>query len=172
MAAPPAPDVDEDAFAFFDRVRGKLRIELSEPPQRIGQLHNVAATPSARITRLAFETSISENVDPGPLEPDEQGRVMMSLDDASRPLTPQELARVVLRAPFIRMKNLESEGEVDHPAPPGGAFTVADLLRAIEETERQLRPRSEWLGGVDVSHVFYEGIRLEEDGAWLIQWGS
>ena len=31
---------------------------------------------------------------------------------------------------------------------------------------------SEWFGGVDVHHVFFEGIHLADDGVWDIYWGS
>jgi hypothetical protein len=29
-----------------------------------------------------------------------------------------------------------------------------------------------WLGGVDVHHVFFEGIKLGDDGVWGTGWGS
>ena len=47
-----------------------------------------------------------------------------------------------------------------------------DLLRAIEETERQTRGQSKWFDGVDVHHCFFEGIALADDGTWSIHWGS
>jgi hypothetical protein len=53
----------------------------------------------------------------------------------------------------------------------GGAFTVRDLAGAIATTERASRGSSEWFGGIDVHHVFFEGIE-DDDGAWRICWGS
>ena len=61
---------------------------------------------------------------------------------------------------------------VVHQAANGQAFTVEELLKAVEDTERQSRPNSEWFGGVDMHHVYFEGIAEAEDGVWDIQWGS
>ena len=32
--------------------------------------------------------------------------------------------------------------------------------------------QSEWFDGVDVHHVFFEGIHQDSDGVWEIYWGS
>jgi hypothetical protein len=31
---------------------------------------------------------------------------------------------------------------------------------------------SEWFGGVDVHHVFFEGLHEDVDGVWVANWGS
>ena len=144
-------------FKFFNGLSGKLEIELSEPAEKIGRLDNERAPADAVIRSLRLVPEIFEN-------------------DGFRDLTDEELNRTVFEAPAIRLR-----GEADHPdaviehaAPDGRGFTVRQLLAAVEETERQTRGRSEWFDGVDVHHVFFEGLRPADadDGSWQILWGS
>jgi hypothetical protein len=144
-----------DALAFFNRLSGRLHIELTEPAIRLNpRLLNLAAPAAARVTRVSFELEVHDEGD-------------------FRPLTDEEWTRVVIEQPRIRICSLDAPPEVklDLDAPDGRAFTVRDLRDAIEETERQSRDRSRWLGGVDVHHVYFEGIFLEK-GLWQIAWGS
>ncbi|MGA9520488.1 MAG: hypothetical protein WBV82_03435 [Myxococcaceae bacterium] len=76
-----------------------------------------------------------------------------------------------MREPLIRLRG-EAGDPVEHRAPNGKHFTVRELVKAVEETERQSRSRSNWLGGIDVHHVYFEGIHPENDGTWSIAWGS
>jgi hypothetical protein len=46
------------------------------------------------------------------------------------------------------------------------------MLNAVAETERQTRDKSEWFDGVDVHHIYFEGIHQGSDGVWEIYWGS
>ena len=61
---------------------------------------------------------------------------------------------------------------VEHSAPNGNSFTIQDMIIAIEVTERKSRGSSEWLGGIDVHHIYFEGIHQNENGDWEIPWGS
>jgi hypothetical protein len=80
---------------------------------------------------------------------------------------------VVLRAAAIRMRNERVPDVVaDHASPDGMAFTIRELASAVEETERRARGSTAWFGGVDVHHVFFEGIHLDDAGTWNIRWGS
>ena len=88
-----------------------------------------------------------------------------------RDLTPEEFDSLAFRESHIKLRG-ESGEVVSHNAPNGTFFTVQQLLQAVEETERQTRDQSEWLGGVDVHHCYFEGISLDDDGAWGIYWGS
>lgn len=92
-----------------------------------------------------------------------------------RDLTEDELQRVVFQEPCILLRG-ESGDVIEHTAPDGESFTVQELLDAVEETERRTRGNSEWFGGIDVHHVFFERIyRRDEDVAndvWSIFWGS
>ena len=141
---------------FFNSVTGNLEIELTEPPEQIADLLNQRATPDARITSLSLKP---EFYDPE--------------TDDFRPLTSAELESLAFEGKSIKLRS-ESGHVVEHQAPDGEFFTVRQLLAAVEETERQTRDRSEWLGGVDVHHCFFEGIHPDEedDDVWEIYWGS
>ena len=43
---------------FFNSLSGKLEIELTEAPERIGNLDNVRATPDAKIKSLNFVAEV------------------------------------------------------------------------------------------------------------------
>lgn len=150
---------DHPELEFFNGLSGKLEIELTVPPERVGNLLNERATPEAGIATLKLTAEVFN-------------------DEAEtfRPLTSEELDSVAFRGASIRLRSEEGEA-VSHAAPNGQFFTVRQLLAAVEETERQTRAQSEWLGGVDVHHVFFEGVHQgeeadAEDDAWEIWWGS
>jgi hypothetical protein len=152
----PEADHDDDALRFFNSLSGRLVIELSEPPQPVSPgMLNLASPPTARLRSLSLVMQVLVDVESAEL----------------RDLTDSEWNRVVLRSPVIRMRG-EEESVVEHRAVEGTAFTVRDLAAAIAETERQTRGQTEWLGGIDVHHIYFEGIELEEDGVWFISWGS
>ena len=84
-----------------------------------------------------------------------------------------ESPAAVIEAPAIRMvSDCAEDIVVEHSAPNGRHFSVRDMIAAAEETDRQARPTSEWFEGIDVHHVYLEGIHLEEDGLWVISYGS
>ena len=139
---------------FFNSLSGKLEIELSTPAEQVGDLLNQRATPDAQITRLEL-----------------RAEVFNRKTEEFRPLTAEELDSVAFRGKSIQLRSEDGE-VVSHDAPNGKHFTVRELLRAVEETERQTRSQSEWLGGVDVHHVFFEGIHNEDGDVWEIFWGS
>jgi hypothetical protein len=138
---------------LFEGLGGRLRIELTESTERIApNLLNEKAAPGAQIKSLRLESYVFE-------------------DNDLRPLTEEEYERVALREPEFQLRG-EAGELVTHHAPNGEFFTVRDVLRAVEETERKTRATSEWFGGVDVHHVYFEGVHRQDDGTWLIHWGS
>jgi hypothetical protein len=140
-------------MTLIEGLGGRLYIELSEPTVPISPvLVNERATPGAQIESLRLESYVFE-------------------DDDFRPLTEEEYGRVALRESTIQLRG-EAGEPVTHRAPNGEYFTVLDVLRAVEETERVTRAKSDWLGGVDVHHVYFEGVHRQDDGTWLIHWGS
>lgn len=142
-----------DNLRFFNALSAVLDIKLSEPTEAISpHLANQKAAPTAEIVSLSLEP-----------------QVFLRDESEFRPLTDDELARVVFEEPSITLRGYGRA--IEHPAPDGGRFTVADLIAAIAETERQTRAESEWFDGIDVHHVFFEGIHWEGD-AWQIHWGS
>lgn len=93
-------------------------------------------------------------------------------DDEGRPLTDAEWSRVVVRAPRIQMTSLDTPDTVVRiESPNGETFTVRDLQQAVARSERVSREDSEWSGGIDVHHIYFEGIELEDD-VWTVGWGS
>ncbi|MFE3752893.1 hypothetical protein ACFXO9_01160 [Nocardia tengchongensis] len=140
------------SLEFFNGLSGALSIELSEPTVDIAaNLSNKRANSTAEIKALSFTPQVFQ-------------------DNSFRDLTADELDRVVLESTVL---NLQGEGEpVAHRAPNDKWFTVRDLVAAIAETERRTRPQSQWFGGIDVHHVFFEGLDQQEDGTWRIFWGS
>lgn len=142
-------------LAFFNRLSGKLEIELSVPAQQVSpNLLNLQAPPEAKIVNLKLTAQVYEES-----------------TNKFRDLTANEWNSVAFRGSEIRLRG-DSGGVVFHKAPNGTFFTVRDLWLAVEQTERQTRDDTEWLGGVDVHHCFFEGIHEGEDGAWDILWGS
>ncbi|MCB9647867.1 MAG: hypothetical protein H6730_14855 [Deltaproteobacteria bacterium] len=133
-------------------VGGRLEIELSEPPERITPtLVNERATPTATILSVHLDAYVFE-------------------DGHLRPLRDEELSRVELKRPTVTLRS--HGGAVVHHAQNGRSFTVSELLAAIVKTERKTRAESTWFKGVDVHHVFFQGIHKVEEGVFDINWGS
>lgn len=145
------------ALDFFNGLSATLEIQLTEPASQIAEnLANLKASPQAEIAHLSLEA-----------------KVFNEEDESFRALTPEELSIVILPISRIQLKG-ESGDIVEHKAPNGKDFTIKDLIKAVEETERKTRGDSEWFGGIDVHHVFFEGIYQDEDDkdVWEIWWGS
>src|SRR5262249_47299918 len=134
-------------------------------------LYNLAAPPYAEIISLSLELSVMEK---------QEGHFVITpeylanMASCFRDLTPEELASIAFPHPVIRLRTDGASGSdfATPNAPNAQDFTVADLARAIEETEWLYRGKTRWEGGVDVHHVFFESLRMEPDGVWYINWGS
>jgi len=128
-------------------------VKLSEEAKPVSErMLNLVAPPTAKVVSVSLELEVRRG-------------------DGERALTDGEWGRVVLRAPSIRLRS--DSGEVmEHAASDGKAFTTRDLAAAIEKSERKGRESGRWLGGVDVHHVFFEGVLPDSDGVWAICWGS
>ena len=148
-------DHDDEGLSFFNKLSGRLAIKLSEEPKPISEgMLNLAAPPTARLVSVSLHM-----------------KVWIPERAEFRELTELEWTRVVLRSPVIRMGG-DAGRAIEHRAPDGAAFTVCDLTAAIAETERQTRGETDWFGGIDVHHAFFEGIEPDDDGVWWISWGS
>jgi hypothetical protein len=143
-----------DRETLLDDVSGRLEIELSLPTERLCEtLSNQKALPDAQLISVALEAYTFRDGE------------RCALSDA-------ELDEVALVEKVVRLRSRTSAAISRFDAPNGVHFTVRDLLSCVEETERQARPSSVWFDGIDVHHVFFEGLGLEEDGVWRIDWGS
>ena len=91
--------------------------------------------------------------------------------NAQRELTAAELDSVALRESRVALSG-ESGKELEYEAPNGEYFTVRDLIRAVERAETALRADSEWLGGIDVHHIYFEGLEMTKPGHFQVMWGS
>lgn len=146
---------EQPGLEYFNQISGRLEIELSEPANPItDNLLNEAASPDAEIVSITLNVEWFDQ----------------STKDA-RPLTEEELGRVAFLGPSITLEG-EGGGRVTHEASHGQSFTVRELVKAIEATERHSRPNSEWFEGIDIHHVFFEGLGEAEAGVWTICWGS
>lgn len=146
-------DTNLENLEFFNRLSATLRIELSEPTEAITPaLENQKATPTAAIVSLALEPQI-----------------WVEASGEFRDLTGEELDRVVFEESEITLRGLGPA--ITLPAPDGARFSVRDLVAAVAECERKTRADSEWFGGIDVHHIFFEGITWDGE-AWEIFWGS
>ncbi len=145
----------EDNLAFFNVLSAVLEIELSEPTVAVApNLLNQKATKNARIVSVSLKPSFYDSV-----------------TDELRELTLKELELVVLKLGSIQLRG-EGKSAVEHDAPNGEFFTVRDLMDTIAVTERKTRERTEWCDGIDVHHIFFEGMELGVDGVWEVYWGS
>ena len=146
------PEEKETPLGLFNRISAILEVELSDPPTQMLGLANLQANPEARLKSVLL-------------------RVDGVLGEEFRPLTQEEMDSIALTEQRVV---LESHGmQVEHTAPTPAGFSIADMLKAVEETERRTRGQSEWFGGIDVHHVFFEGIYDRgKPGVWEIAWGS
>lgn len=54
-----------------------------------------------------------------------------------------------------------------------GFFTVSELLKVVQRFEMKARPQTQWFGGVDAHHVYFEGFsQNREKDAYSVMWGS
>jgi len=146
--------VDPVELEFFNTISGTLEIKLSKEPVSGKNLSgNKFAESDAKIISMELKPEI-----------------YMPEMEFFRTVTPEEMQKVAYNDKSVELVS-ESGISVKHDAPNGKYFTVKSLLDAVEETERQTRGKTEWFGGIDVHHIYFEGIHCEE-GQRLIFWGS
>jgi glucose/arabinose dehydrogenase len=92
------------------------------------------------------------------------------------PLTAEQLEQVAYNQPAITFKRglLSSAAKPSYTmnAPNSKSyFSLSDLLDTIAAFEQYDRPSTEWFGGIDCHHIFFEGVHATPEG-WLISWGS
>ncbi|MEM1350674.1 MAG: hypothetical protein AAGI01_19080, partial [Myxococcota bacterium] len=98
-------------------------------------------------------------------------RVQIYEREEIREVSGEEWEAAVLDESTIKVRS-ESGSVMGFDAPNGKYFTLRDLAEVIERLELVTRGDSEWFGGVDVHHVYFDGISRESDGVWSIFWGS
>lgn len=133
---------------------GALEIELTKKPKQISKmLLNVSASPNAKIKSIKFRPNVWND----------------DFDDRFVKPTKEQLANIVIEKPTITVKS--DGGTVTFDAPNGEYFTAGNLIKVIEKTERKTRKNTEWFGGIDVHHIYFEGLH-KEGKYYTIYWGS
>ena len=148
--------INKKAFDFFNNLSGFLSIDLSEKPVCIGSLMNERALSGSKITKMSLK--------------------LENADEDYRSLTKEELNQVVLEEVseifLIGETTLNTKGtEVCHKS-KNNRFTVKDLIKAVLVTEKKTRKDTDWFGGIDVHHVYFEGLVKVRKNIFHICWGS
>ena len=134
---------------------GSLEIEVTEPLESISL--NEYATPTARLESIGFHPTTFDGED-------------------IHEVTEAELAETAFDYPEINLVWQPAPGRdylVCHrDAPNGTHFTLQDLIDTIVGAENLFRPHSEWFGGIDTSHVYFEGFTQHGEHTFSIAWGS
>ena len=50
--------------------------------------------------------------------------------------------------------------------------TGEEMADIVVEFEKEDRPKTEWFGGIDAHHIFFEGMHKNKDNSYTIHWGS
>ncbi len=147
-----------EGLNFFNGLSGTINIETSEKPERIGSLLNLKSVPTAKLLDVTWEDV----------------RVYTSdKNEPFRELTKEEWKLIVFDCPEIELgcsiSNYCGDRETTkHQAPNGKYFTVRDMVKAVVDNQKQTRGATDWFGGIDVHHIYFEGI----DANGHIGWGS
>ena len=137
---------------------GNLHVEVTEPLLSIAPcLLNEHATPTARLESVTFEGTTWDGED-------------------IHEVTEEQLAANVFNSPEINLVWSPGPGcdylVVHRDAPNGTHFTLQDIIDTIVGAETLFRPHSDWFGGIDTSHTFFEGFSRLGDHTFSISWGS
>ena len=134
---------------------GSLEIEVTEPLESISL--NEIAPPTARLKSITFDPNTFDGED-------------------IHEVTEAELAETAFDYPEINLVWQPAPGRdylvVHRDAPNGTNFTVQDIVDTIVGAEYVFRPHSEWFGGIDTSHVYFEGFTQHGEHTFSIAWGS
>lgn len=136
----------------FNEVQWVLDLKVTETKQ-YGNLLNRFAPPEAKLVSISYTTP------------------EWYKDHDFIALTETELREIAFSGPLITFKSAMTKS---FNAPNNKSFTVKELIEAIVsfEKEDRLCSKSEWFGGIDVHHVFFEGLGKYKDGMYEVNWGS
>ena len=140
----------------FNHLSMTLDIKLTKELKQISpHLYNTAADSSAKIKSVKLCAHIWEDED----------------YETQRNLSKAELNAIVINEPSINIRSYHGKETMPFDAPDKACFRVKDLLKAIEQYEYKVRPKTEWFGGIDCHHIYFEGLH-DEGGVYNIHWGS
>lgn len=147
--------VEQNLNFLNNECSGLLRIELSvDPIQLSDNIFNVKAEPNAEIKSVIFDLTIFDKDDYIELTLEEQNLVLFKTST---------------------IKLLSKKGLVQAYTSTHSEITMSEIKTLIATVEKDFRvdPKSYWYGGIDVHHVFFEGLHYDATkDAWEIHWGS
>jgi hypothetical protein len=143
-----------EKYYYLENLSWSLDILMTEPCNQIGNLLNHSEHPDSQITDITHSP-------------------LMYFDEEKDDLI--ELSEEELKTAAFVGDQITFEG------PSGtvmtfktvkGYFTVLELVRVIVEFEKHDRPKTNWFGGIDTHHIYFEGIASCNNGIHSIYWGS
>ena len=91
-------------------------------------------------------------------------------DDTFRYATDEELNEIVY--PFNEITISTHNFNKTFTSKSEDGFTTKELFYNIIEHEKESRPLTDWFGGIDAHHIFFEGLDKRLDGSYSVFWGS
>jgi hypothetical protein len=145
---------------YFEKMHFTLDIKVSGTYSRKNPLYNVSASPGAKLLSVSYKYVSS------PARGEDE--------DLFPDATKDELMSLAYARPSITFSSIHAQFQKTYQAPSGGGqyFTVRDLLGIVCKFEAEDRLLYDWLGGIDVHHIFYAGTFQNPDGSWGLCWDS
>ena len=134
---------------------GSLNIEVTEPLLSISL--NEYATPTATVRSITFHPNTWDGED---IHEVTEKQLTTNVYDY------HEITLVWSPAPDV------DYSEYHRDAPNGTHFTLQDIIDTIVQAQYLFRPYSNWFGGIDTSHTFFEGFTQHGEHTFSIFWGS
>ena len=168
---------DRDVIAMFPDVPADADAATSREPGFVDGVNKISFTLDVETSADAVLVKNLVNR----FERPESRVVAVSIHDVDyfdggdmRPIAPDVLRRKIA---FVGDTLTLHNGRDRRPlaqtfAAPNGYLTVYEMLRCIEAFEMRARPQTDWFGGVDCHHTFFEGMHRRADGAYSVSWGS
>ena len=137
---------------------GSLNIEVTEPLQPIAPgLFNERATPTATVRSITFEPNTWDGED---IHEVTEEQLTTNVYDY------HEITLVWSPAPDV------DDYTYHRDAPNGTHFTLQDVIDTIVQAQYLFRPYSNWFGGIDTSHTYFEGFTRHGEHTFSLFWGS
>ena len=87
-------------------------------------------------------------------------------------LSEEEVNSLAYNNKSITLVNSATETELQFHSDNEQYFTVQELVDKIMEFEKIDRPKTDWFGGIDAHHIFYEGLHKKDEHIYSVMWGS
>lgn len=136
----------------IENLSGILQIKLTKPTYRIGRLYNEFADKNAKIKSIDFHFDFGD-------------------EECYEEPIKEIYKQIAIKAKSINIKS-ETDQIIKFIAPNGKYFTFKDLEKIVKTVEKKTRGNTEWFGGIDCHHIFFEGIHKVKKGLYQLHWGS